>query len=61
MSEAIDIIADDFLRGQRDCKGGMPHKAGQSESYDRGYGAEYEKEQVQTELTRINEGEHHGY
>ena len=61
MSHARDIVADDFLRGQRDCKNGIPHKSGQSESYDRGYGIEYEKEQVQTELTRINKGENHGY
>ena len=52
MNEAIDIIADDFLRGQRDCKDGIPHKSGQSESYDRGYATEYEKEQVETELSR---------
>ena len=52
MSEARDIVADDFLRGQRDCKNGMPHKSGQSESYDRGYGAQYEAEQIQTEMSR---------
>lgn len=54
MSQARDIVADDFLRGQRDCKNGEPHKSGQSESYDRGYGAEYEKEQVLTEMSRQN-------
>ena len=42
---------DDFLRGQRDCKDGNPHKAGQSEDYDRGYGAQYELEAVMTEMT----------
>ena len=43
---------NDFLRGQRDCKEGKPHKPVQSEAYDRGYGAQYEKEQVQTEMTK---------
>ena len=42
----------EFLRGQRDCKDGVPHKPNQPEGYDRGYAAEYEKEQVQAELTK---------
>ena len=47
---------DEFLRGQRDCKDGVPHKPNQSESYDRGYAAQYESEQIQSELTK---NEHH--
>jgi len=35
---------DDFLRGQKDCKDGKPHKSGQGEDYDRGYSAQYELE-----------------
>ena len=42
--------ADEFLRGQRDCMNGEPHKAGQSEDYDRGYAAQYELEQVKNVL-----------
>ena len=61
MNQAIDIIADEFLRGQRDCQKGIPHKSGQSESYDRGYGAQYEKEQRDTELTKNHQGETYGY
>jgi hypothetical protein len=57
MNEAIDIISDDFLRGQRDCMEGKPHQLGESESYDRGYGAEYESEQIKTEMSLQNE--HH--
>lgn len=47
----------DFLQGQRDCKNGVPHKPMQSEAYDRGYAAQYEAEQVQTEMGLSNE--HH--
>lgn len=36
----------EFIRGQSDCKKGVPHKQGQSESYDAGYGAEYQLEQI---------------
>lgn len=55
MSEARDMAsldADEFLRGQRDCKDGVPHKPGQSDSYDRGYSTEYEREQIMSELSR---------
>jgi len=43
---------DEFLRGQRDCKEGKQHKPMQSEAYDRGYSAQYEKEQVEAEMTK---------
>ena len=32
---------DDFLRGQRDCKAGVPHKDG-TVDYNRGYSAQFE-------------------
>ena len=35
---------DDFLRGQKDCKAGKPHKSG-SDDYNRGYATQYELEQ----------------
>ena len=38
-------FSDDFLQGQRDCKAGIPHEAGKSVNYDRGYGFQYELEQ----------------
>ena len=41
---------DEYLRGQRDCKDGKPHKAGQSKDYNDGYGCQYEAEQMLTEL-----------
>lgn len=37
---------NEYLRGQRDCKDGVEHKAEQSEDYDRGYGDQYSAEQV---------------
>lgn len=40
----------DFIRGQEDCKAGKPHKEG-SESYNRGYSAQYELEAMNTERT----------
>lgn len=36
----------DFVKGQKDCRAGVPHVAGKSESYDRGYGFEYEFQQI---------------
>ena len=45
MTESYDVF--DFVRGQADCRDGVPHKAGQSESYDAGYAAEYQLEQMQ--------------
>lgn len=36
----------DFVRGQKDCKEGEPHKPGQSESYDAGYSSQYELDQI---------------
>lgn len=48
--------ADDFLQGQRDCQEGVPHKAGHSKDYDRGYMTEYEREQVLSELSRRKYG-----
>lgn len=42
--------ASDFLRGQTDCKNGVEHRAGQSESYDRGYAAQYGREQLLSEM-----------
>jgi len=34
------------VRGQADCRNGVEHKSGQSKSYDEGYSAEYQMEQV---------------
>jgi len=42
----------DFLAGQVDCRDGVPHKPGMSEAYDRGYSAQYELEQVQSENSK---------
>lgn len=44
--------ADEFMQGQKDCRDGKPHEAGKGESYDRGYAAQYEWEQVQEAMTR---------
>lgn len=47
-----NIDADEFLRGQRDCQNGVKHLAGQSDSYDRGYAAQYQHEQNMSALSR---------
>jgi len=49
------ININDYLDGQKDCENGTPHKAGRSESYDRGYAAQYELEQIATEVGLRNE------
>lgn len=36
----------EFIKGQEDCKKGVPHKKGGSEAYTRGYATQYELEQV---------------
>ena len=43
---------NDFMRGQRDCRKGVPHKPDQSNAYNRGYATQYELEQLQTEMTK---------
>ncbi len=48
----MEHFEDDFLQGQRDCRNGIPHSANNSEAYDRGYGAQYEKEQLETEMSK---------
>lgn len=42
---------EDFLRGERDCDAGHPHKPNESMDYDRGYRVQYELEQLATERT----------
>jgi len=44
------IDATEFLKGQQDCAKGIPHKEGMTDSYDRGFNAQYELEQVQGAL-----------
>jgi hypothetical protein len=46
----VSDYAADFLKGQRDCKDGKPHKSGKSADYDRGYGTQYEAEAMLTEM-----------
>lgn len=43
-AQNYDVV--EFVDGQQDCRDGVPHKAGMSESYDAGYGAQYELEQI---------------
>ena len=44
-------FVDDFLRGEKDCMDGIPHKEGQSEAYDAGYSSRYTHEQNMAELS----------
>jgi len=45
MSEQYN--AEQFIDGQRDCREGVPHKAGMSESYDAGYATQFQLEAIQ--------------
>jgi hypothetical protein len=46
--EWSEMNANDFMAGQRHCRDGIAHKSGMSESYDRGYSAQYSWEQVRS-------------
>jgi len=52
MKGPLMCFVDDFLRGQIDADKGLPHQAGKSEVYDRGYAAQHEKERVVPEKYR---------
>jgi len=47
MDKDIDYL-NDLDRGECDCREGYPHKEGQSNAYDIGYGARYVFEQMQS-------------
>jgi hypothetical protein len=49
---ANEPIVAEFIDGQRDCRDGVEHQS-RSESYDRGYAAQYELEQMNTERTEM--------
>ena len=51
-----EFNADEFMRGEKDCMNGEPHKSGQTESYDRGYSTRYELEQVKTNISEQMNG-----
>lgn len=36
----------EFVNGQQDCRDGKPHEDGKGASYDAGYAAQYELEQM---------------
>ncbi len=40
-----------YIQGGIDCRKGLPHKPGMHPDYNRGYGAQYELEQVLTAQT----------
>ena len=45
-------VINGFLEGMRDANLGIAHEPGKGDSYDRGYAAQYELEQVNNERTR---------
>jgi len=51
-------ILNDFVRGETDCKAGIPHKEGQSREYDKGYGFEYMREQTETARSIESDRQH---
>ena len=40
--------AQKFIQGESDCAKGLAHFSGKGEAYDRGYAAQYEREQQET-------------
>ena len=42
-----------FIKGQKDCRDGVPHKSGQGESYDAGYNAEYAMSENKSKLAEM--------
>ena len=40
--------AQKFIKGESDCAKGLAHFSGKGEAYDRGYAAQYEREQQET-------------
>ncbi len=53
MSTAKDLsrqFENDFLAGQLACQNGEPCPAGASNAFIRGYGAEYERQQISNEM-----------
>lgn len=44
----------EFVRGQADCRDGVPHKEGQSADYDAGYRTQYELEQIADSRSAAN-------
>jgi hypothetical protein len=45
---ACNYVVSEFIDGQRDCRDGKPHFDGKGESYDAGYSAQYQLEQIQS-------------
>lgn len=43
---AVNYNIGEFIDGQKDCRDGIPHKQGMTESYDRGYSCQYELERM---------------
>lgn len=50
-SVAVNYDIHEFVNGQQDCKNGVPHSEGRSESYNIGYSFEYEMAQIISERT----------
>jgi len=43
--------AQKFIKGESDCAEGLAHYSGKGEAYDRGYAAQYEREQQESNLS----------
>ena len=48
LAKGYDLI--EFIRGQADCREGVAHKSGQSESYDAGYNTEYQLQEINSNM-----------
>jgi hypothetical protein len=47
----MKTATSEYLRGMQACSEGKEHQAGQSREYDKGFAAQYEHEQVLTEIS----------
>lgn len=47
IDKLISEVFADFIKGQSDCKNGVPHQSGKGEDYDRGYSTQYQLEQLE--------------
>jgi hypothetical protein len=50
-SDASNYDINEFIKGQDDCKNGIIHESGKSESYNAGYSAQYQIEQILSNRT----------
>lgn len=51
-----NVDAQEWFKGATDCDEGRPAKKDASESYNRGYATQYERDQINTEVSEAKNG-----